>query len=208
MAPEPYQAPTEEYTHRDCDLDPLLDLILVILRAHPQGLKEYDLLKRLALEDDTPFTGRLHDELEMFRQHFLLFHLLYRLRDRLRVAGEADVHIHCLRIGLLPFSRSHEHAARRQVAPDDPLRNYYLDWRNCEAVDRDTVRRMIQAFWKRYHVTLGREEALEVFGLPRFAGPAEIKRRYRELVRRTHPDMGGDPDEFRRVMSAAGALLS
>ena len=40
-----------------------------------------------------------------------------------------------------------------------------------------------------------RTEALELFGLGRNGAPApEVRRRYRELLRKVHPDNGGDPE--------------
>lgn len=45
-------------------------------------------------------------------------------------------------------------------------------------------------------------DALQVLGIPGPAGPDEVKRAYRELARRLHPDAGGDADHFRRIQRA------
>lgn len=42
----------------------------------------------------------------------------------------------------------------------------------------------------------------EVLGIGEDATPAEIKRAYRRLVKKTHPDSGGSTEEFRRVNEA------
>lgn len=52
-----------------------------------------------------------------------------------------------------------------------------------------------------------RQQALRVLGLPANATPEQIKRRYRSLAKRYHPDRGGDPREMQRII-AAYELLS
>ncbi len=52
-----------------------------------------------------------------------------------------------------------------------------------------------------------RQQALRVLGLPSNATPEQIKRRYRTLAKRNHPDRGGDQREMQRII-AAYELLS
>ncbi len=42
----------------------------------------------------------------------------------------------------------------------------------------------------------------EVLGVSSFATPDEAKAAYRDLVKRHHPDTGGNPETFRRVQAA------
>lgn len=49
---------------------------------------------------------------------------------------------------------------------------------------------------------LQRQQALAVLGLPPNATPEQIKRRYRQLAKRYHPDRGGDQREMQRIISA------
>jgi hypothetical protein len=49
-------------------------------------------------------------------------------------------------------------------------------------------------------------QALALLGLPAEAGPDDVKRRFRELARRHHPDMGGDSEKFITLMSAYDRL--
>lgn len=46
------------------------------------------------------------------------------------------------------------------------------------------------------------EAALAVLGLPSNATEQQIKEAYREKVKTVHPDMGGDPESFKRVREA------
>ena len=43
-------------------------------------------------------------------------------------------------------------------------------------------------------------EALLLLGLPANAEPGEVKKRFRELAKQTHPDLGGAPDRFIELM--------
>lgn len=45
-------------------------------------------------------------------------------------------------------------------------------------------------------------DALEALGLRGPAGPDEVKRAYRRLARRLHPDVGGDAERFRTIQLA------
>ncbi len=51
------------------------------------------------------------------------------------------------------------------------------------------------------------EEALQLLDLPPSAQQPAIKRAYRQLARRHHPDVGGDPATFHRLRLAVEALL-
>ncbi len=47
-----------------------------------------------------------------------------------------------------------------------------------------------------------RQRALTVLGLPLNATPQQIKRRYRTLAKRYHPDRGGDRQQMQRIIAA------
>ena len=47
-----------------------------------------------------------------------------------------------------------------------------------------------------------------VLGLKRSASDEDIKQAFREMALRTHPDKGGDPEEFRKVREAYECLIS
>lgn len=47
-----------------------------------------------------------------------------------------------------------------------------------------------------------RRQALRVLGLAEGVGRSALQRRFRELARAHHPDLGGAPGAFRRVVNA------
>ncbi len=52
-----------------------------------------------------------------------------------------------------------------------------------------------------------RQQALAVLGLPPTATPKQIKRRYRSLAKRYHPDIGGDQRQMQRIIAAYEFLM-
>lgn len=178
-------------------------LLREILALHPEGLSEYELLQRLRGDARSGFApGRSEYPEDLFRTHFLLFHLLYRLRDELRREQAGDLEIHTLKI------RRHARAdnAPQALGRPDPLAVYYLDLGNLKATTRADVERMLGRFWARFARYDRRGEALAVLELPEDADADSILRQYRRLAMRHHPDRGGDAAQLQAI-NAAMAIL-
>jgi DnaJ-domain-containing protein 1 len=71
-----------------------------------------------------------------------------------------------------------------------------LSWRYLWKSSVNPVRPMLQ-----------RQQALSVLGLPSNATPQQIKRRYRMLAKKHHPDLGGDPRQMQRIIAAYEFLM-
>jgi len=75
----------------------------------------------------------------------------------------------------------------------------------------DLVRLGARALWSSranpVRTIVERQQALAVLGLPPDATRQEIKRRYRELAKKNHPDRGGDQKEMRRIIAAYQLLM-
>ncbi|MBV8695528.1 MAG: J domain-containing protein [Ktedonobacteraceae bacterium] len=52
-----------------------------------------------------------------------------------------------------------------------------------------------------------RQQALVVLGLSSNATEQQIKRRYRVLAKRHHPDLGGDKQQMQRIAAAYRVLM-
>ncbi|MFO8006552.1 MAG: DNA-J related domain-containing protein [Candidatus Brocadiia bacterium] len=185
----------------------LLAAVLDAVREQPRGQTEHTLLRRLADRNVAPFAGaRLDQPLELFRAHFLLFHCLYRLRDQLVHRGEW-LGIHCLEIALAPLEADPGTPGDgRTVAAADPLRSYYLDLGNLESMDAATVEAMLSDFWRRLDGSGRRREALRVLGLDDDADGQTVRRQYRRLAQRHHPDKGGDTETLQKINEAMMVL--
>jgi preprotein translocase subunit Sec63 len=74
----------------------------------------------------------------------------------------------------------------------------------------EAVRTSARTFWHSpvnpARPYMQRQQALAVLGLPLNASPDQIKRRYRKLAKRYHPDCGGDPKQMQRIIAAYEVL--
>jgi len=178
-------------------------LLREILALHPEGLSEYELLQRLRGDARSGFApGRDDDPEDLFRTHFLLFHLLYRLREQLRREQSGDLEIHTLKI------RWHSAGGgdAQALGQPDPLAAYYLDIDNLKAATRADIERMLGQFWARFARYDRRGEALAVLELPDDADADSILRQYRRLAMRHHPDRGGDAARLQAIHAALAVL--
>lgn len=180
----------------------LAETLLAILRAHPDGLSEHDLMRKLARDDPAFGPDAYSDELTLFQCHFILFHHLYRLRDELWNKRQGDLAIHCLKIALRPCPSETD----RLPATPDPLRAYYLDLTHLENTGKQEVLDMLDTFWLRFVRLDRRAEALAALGLADPVDYPEIKRRYRELAMEHHPDRGGEMEKLQAINAAMGLL--
>lgn len=178
-------------------------LLREILALHPEGLSEYDLLQRLRGDMRSGFAaGRADDLDDLFRTHFLLFHLLYRLRDQLRQEQAGELEIHTLAVRWQRWTD----VAPQALAQPDALAAYYLDLDNLKATSRADIDHMLGRFWARFARYDRRGEALAVLELPEDADADAIVRQYRRLAMRHHPDRGGDAARLQAVHAAMAIL--
>ncbi|MFO7850122.1 MAG: DNA-J related domain-containing protein [Spirochaetia bacterium] len=202
--------------------------ILNILEANPEGITEYELMTKLSgAHHPFPWEEARTGDLQLFRSHFFLFYVLYRLRDLLLEEKRGELSIFCLKIKLHPYSSPQEeegtaaeadgtgdHVNSRQSdkaapagdsnipAEADPMREYYLDLSNMEKVGEAEVRDMIDGFFRMLESYYRMEEDLAVLGLQADATVEMVRKKYRTLALKHHPDRGGSAEDFRRIEEA------
>ncbi len=188
-----------------------VELVLGILEDHPSGLAEFQMIKALRAGGRTEL-AELDSKLGLFRAHFLLFHVLYGLRERLWAERRGHLEISALCTRLLPYGRAPEEARRAAVVRSDPLRDYYMDLSNLDSTTEDDVRALLDGFWRRMAAGAGdpdhRREALEVLGLSDPVDYDTVRRRYRRLTMLHHPDRGGDTERLQRINAAMAVLAN
>jgi hypothetical protein len=184
--------------------------VLETLQQHPEGLGEFDLIKVLRTQGFEEF-GRFDGRLGLFRAHFILFHNLYRLRDRLWDERRGHLEISALRIRLVSYEQGVSQGEEGALGRNDPLRDYYLDGSNLDGTTEQDVQELLESFWQRYNQGIGdpdeRRKALRELELDEPVDFETIKRQYRRLSMEHHPDRGGDPERL-RSLNAAMAFLS
>jgi DnaJ-domain-containing protein 1 len=177
---------------------------LALLAQHPDGITEYRLLKRMREEPYALFPRlQLGDHLGLFQSHFLLFHTLYTLRDRLHAERRAELRISAWLLELCDYE-----AGEAALCEADPLRDYYLDLSNLESTGRVEVETLLADFWHRLPRTQPQPVtgALAELELPQASNFAQVRRQYQRLVMTHHPDRGGTPGKM-QALNEALALL-
>lgn len=182
--------------------------ILEILRKNPQGLSEYDLIKELKTMGYPEFEeGMRSGEKKLFESHFVLFHVLYSLKNMLSQENREHLSISCLDIRLM-VNTPHNQA----LGYADDLAEYYLDWTNLLKTSKGDVQNMLRSFWKKYlvynQVSSKKQQALLVLGLSEPVHQNEIKKRFKKLAFDYHPDRGGDTHQFQQLNAAMQTLNS
>lgn len=188
--------------------NPLLPLVLRLLRETPTGISEHELLKKIEAAGGVIAQAVDDDRLALFRKHFLLMNALYRLQEQLWRDERMWLQISPLRIALLERidAAPSGESALGEAAGDAALREYYLDWRELQNTDSAAVAELLDGFWRRYHAADGRAEALAVLQLDAAADWAQVKRQYRRLAGLAHPDRGGDGAAFLAIREAYETL--
>lgn len=174
------------------------------LASAPAGLDEYSLIQsaRRAGCSAIP-TGSLLEPLTLFRAHYVLFHVLYRLRARLWQERRAHLEIELLRVVWQPYQ-----AGAEALAAYDPLPALYADLNRLTTITAEEVNTLLAQFWNQYHAQSRRREALAVLGLNDPVDYPAIKRRYRELAMQHHPDRGGAAETLVAINAALATLAA
>jgi len=176
--------------------------LLALLVAYPAGLSEHALLSLLRREEPLFATFSAREPLSLFRGHYLLFHALYRLRERRLRAGQGSVRVEPLRIALEACAD----ASSALVAGVPDMGFWYADIRRLATVTAAGVVALLREFHTQRLVAGQRAAALAVLGLRDPVDAACIEGQYRRLAMRHHPDRGGD-EQHARELNAAIAVL-
>lgn len=174
--------------------------LLHLLKSHPEGIKEYDLLKQISEQNNQQLA--LFDSLVLFQQHFLLFHALYRLRAQQHAVQQGHIIIEALNIQWLPYGQTNQDS----LTALDPLSSYYLDLSNLDKTSAQDVDKLLASFWQRFDDDTHKDAALKLFDLPPDCDLIAIKKRYRQLLSNHHPDKGGSIHKTQSINEAMAVL--
>ncbi len=181
----------------------LFSAIETELSQQPGGIKEYDLIQALQghgyFESSAKSPMPPHD---LFHIHFMLFHALYLLRDRLLQEKQSWLEISPLKIQLHPYLEGKE-----ALTTGDKLRAYYLDLNHIDNTTEDDVCELIASFWNKLSKCDKRDDALQTLGLKDPIDDITIKQAYRRLAMEHHPDRGGDKERLQAINTAINILL-
>lgn len=186
-------------------INPMLAPVRALLQeAARLPITEHQLLAVL-VEQNVLDATYARESLSLFQAHFLVMNALYSIRNENREEGR-ELQVDPLAIDWLLTECNPSIKDRGLPAQTDPLAEYYLDWTHFRQASTESVDQLLDDFWSRYLSFDQADQALEVLGLSPPVDWSEIKSRYRQLVMETHPDRGGDADEFARVRDAYETL--
>lgn len=189
--------------------NPLVGPILAILKSHPNGVGEFDILK--ALKTQIAEFNQLADDpnLQLFRQHFLIMNALYQLQSSLWQEENLTLSISAIRIHLLSATQiSQSDSTTLSDSVEAKLAAYYLDWSEYEKTDADEVSRLLNSFYKGISLEGNRDSALKTLHIQHpNPSKADIKQQYRKLAQQHHPDRGGDQNTFIGLRQAYELLM-
>jgi len=172
--------------------------------------REYDIIRHLQDQTILP-KNVLQNPLSMFRCHFLIFNALYRLQLKTLIHQRYSLDISSLKINVNEFSPDDETLIdNKQVADSvkqhDALSHFYLDLEHLNQTSEQDVNQLIDGFWKHYFNNDQKAHALSVMGLEEPVDFSLIKKQYRRLAMKHHPDRGGDADQLIKIHQAMQCL--
>lgn len=206
--PNPSADYKPHHFHYDAPMSSLHDLLIDsllydVLCCYPDGINEYDLMQALQDRGDIPvLENAFSSKLNMFRAHFILYHALYLLRDRLWEEQTGHLEINSVMVYLQDYRQG-----ETALMPADPLREYYLDLSNLELTSAADVEALLNAFWIKFNAQNERESALRILQLEEPCDISAIKTQYRRLAMLHHPDRGGSKTELQKINAAKRFLL-
>lgn len=186
--------------------NPLIWPILSILEVSGQSWKIHHLLVQLQKKtimdplDDDP-------QLDLFKRNFLIMNALYQLQEMLLPKQWLQVASMDIR---LMWGKPAPYFAQHEIDVCDPLREYYLNWQNYDAQQAE-IKELFSTFWTRYQryightgeISIERKKALIALGLTEKASDLDIRRQWRKMALKWHPDRAeGNAAMFRTMCEA------
>lgn len=189
--------------------NPFIVPILALLKQNLNGMKEFDILK--SLTQQFPEFNQLSKDpnLQLFRQHFLIMNALYQLQKDLWQDENLYLSIHPLSIKISPATPSEESLQTNlHDGCEAKLASYYLDWQAYQTTDENEVIHLLSSFFSGLNAPEKNQQALQVLGFDGMPNDkSEIKKQYRRLTKKHHPDCGGETETFISIRQAYEQLM-
>jgi len=195
-----------EYDTSTAFIDELCRTIkAIVTQPKHQSISEYELIKLLQ-------SGRYHtlnnlsmnQAEQLFQLHFLIFHALYKLQKELlkKKTGFLEITPLCIRIEPI----QHHVTSSNRVHQHDKLAEYYLDIKNLTNTTKEEVEQLIFSFWKSFHHPNNHLDSLKILQLTPPVSYSEIKKQYKRLASKHHPDKGGSTELIQQINQAMATL--
>jgi hypothetical protein len=169
---------------------------------------EHEILSTLKDKKISPFDQLdLKQSKDLFCAHFLTMHALYQLQNDYLHHQLYNLNIQSIKIERHPYlssTRTGENVDT--LTQHDPLKDYYLDISHYFETSENEVNELLNSFWKKYLAQDDKQQALNTLDLPANSDYASIKKQYRLLAQKHHPDKGGCGKYFAKINAAKNIL--
>jgi hypothetical protein len=174
------------------------------------------------------------DSLTLFQNHFVLFHILYLLQDEYYKENKY-LHVHFMRIFLLDYPPVNqcryynEHLGKFCCALTEQNNDYcsnhlkqigdkniefqsskyfYLDKTNYKKFNNETANDLLNGVWEVLSDYDNYKKSFEILGLPESSGMDLIKKQYKYLAKKYHPDINSENEKkFTEINNAYRYLM-
>jgi len=134
----------------------------------------------------------------IFQKNFFVMNALYQIQRDIQAEGFL-LSIFPLEISLVPHRPVTKSALTTR---DTDLACYYLDWSNLSTVTAEDIDELFSHFWQRYYAVDKIDSALLTLGLKQDVGWYEIHQAYQKKIFTSHPDKGGNSNDFIEIREA------
>lgn len=181
----------------------------LILAEDFEFISEHQLIKTLQSPPHNLLTSlALKQTHELFQIHFLIFHILYRLKNKWLQTDVGELLISPLKIGLIPVENTYgiESKKDNNLTNIDQLAIYYLDIKHLTETSPYEIDQLILSFWKGFYRPTAHNDALSILCLSAPVTYSDIKKQYKRLASKYHPDKGGTTENIQKINQAMATL--
>ncbi len=175
-------------------------------------ISEHQLIKTLQSPPHNLLTSlALKHSHELFQLHFLLFHVLYRLKEKWIKNGIGELLISPLKIELkynneLMNIADINSVGGNSISGIDKLAEYYLNLDHLTETSIQEIDQLILGFWKALYQPTAHHDALTILKLSPPVVYNDIKKQYKRLASKYHPDKGGSTEKAQQINQAMATL--
>ena len=183
----------------------------LILAEDFDFISEHQLIKTLQSPPHNLLTSlALKHTHELFQLHFIIFHTLYGLKKKWIKSNVGELHISPLKISIIysnePNKSIDNNTANNSLSDIDKLAEYYLNINNLTETSAQDVDQLLLGFWKELYQPTAHNDALALLNLSPPVIYSDIKKQYKRLASKYHPDKGGSTEKIQQINQAMATL--
>jgi hypothetical protein len=184
----------------------------LILAEDFDFISEHQLIKKIQSPPHDLLTSlALKHTHELFQLHFIIFHILYGLKEKWIKSGVGELLINPLQISIVYSdepnkTEDNKSINNNNVSGIDKLAEYYLNLNNLTETSAQDIDQLLLGFWKEFYQPTAHNDALTLLNLSPPVIYSDIKKQYKRLASKYHPDKGGSTEKIQQINQAMATL--